>query len=167
MDPFAPLPCVLSIDFDGVLHPVDAGDILLEDGEMKIVGSGLFIWASVLERMLAPFPHVHLCIHSSWRHMHTLDELAALLPEGLALRLADSTMRGLSRHESIRCFALDHQVQHLAILDDMASEFEPDCLELILCDPSLGISEPSTRQKIQAWLDSLPTFDPPALNARF
>lgn len=156
MDPFAPLPFVLSIDFDGVVHPVDAGDILLEDGEMKIVGSGLFVWLPLLERMLQPFPHVHLCIHSSWRNMHTEDELAAFLPPGLASRFAGATMKGLSRHESILCFASDHGVQRLAILDDMPGEFPPQCPELIPCDPNLGLSQPALQRRLQTWLESLP-----------
>lgn len=161
MAPFAPLRFVLFIDFDGVVHPVDAGEILLEDGEMKIVGKDLFVWLPLLELILAPFPHVHLCVHSSWRNLHTEDELAALLPPGLASRFAGTTIKGLSRHESILCFAIDHAVESLAILDDMRDQFPPDCPDLILCDPNLGISQPALRQRLQAWLDNLPASSVP------
>ena len=156
MDPFAPLPDVVFIDFDGVAHHIDEGEILLIDGEMRFEGTNLFQWLPILEAIVLEHPTLMVAIHSSWRHSHAEEELAAFLPEGLRARFAGATFTRMSRFESIEAFVSDHQVKRHAILDDSGKEFPSDCAELILCDPALGISDPKVEAKLRAWVASLP-----------
>lgn len=160
MDPFSPLDNVLLIDFDGVTHHIDEGDILLIDGEMRFEGTNLFQWLPIIEEIVLEHPTLMVAIHSSWRNSHTHEELAAFLPPGLRERFAGATFTRMSRFESIEAFVSDHQVKRHAILDDSQKEFPPGCPELILCDPALGVSDPAVAAKLRAWVASLPRPSP-------
>lgn len=154
--PFDPLPHILFIDFDGVLHDVDDGDLALENGEMLIVGEMLFQWAPILSSLLDGRDDVAVAVHSSWRRFHSDDELRALLPGSLGRLFRGSTDTGLSRSESIEAFAQDHQARSILILDDRPQDFPEGQASLHVCDPHAGVSSAATQAAIASWLASLP-----------
>jgi len=143
-------PCVLFIDFDGVLHDDQAGELALDDGTMRITGERLFSWAPLLAHALSEFPRVQVAIHSSWRHFHTLDELRALIPS-LSDRVVGSTHGALSRYEGILAFIQEYRVERHFIFDDMPEQFPAPCPELFACDPLLGITTAGALGALRAW----------------
>lgn len=64
---------VIFLDFDGVLHDIDAGRIEYADGYMIVTGERLFEFMPLLEELLVPHPNVWLVIHSSWKNHYTLE----------------------------------------------------------------------------------------------
>lgn len=135
---------LLSLDFDGVLMPTLVGN--------QVVATPHFGWVPVLARLLAPHPDVALLVHSTWRRTHDLAELRELLGV-LGERVVGVVPQG-PRYQSI----LEWLSQHLEftdyrILDDEAHEFPvPPPAELILCDPSSGVSAATVQQSLQLWL---------------
>jgi hypothetical protein len=53
---------VVSLDFDGVLHPV--GVPAVDEDFRLIENPGLFVWLPILERLLAPHPTVWIIVSS-------------------------------------------------------------------------------------------------------
>jgi hypothetical protein len=56
---------LIFLDFDGVVHEA-RGDLMEEQ---------FFKWVPILMELIAPYPDVQVVVHSSWRHMHTPEEL--------------------------------------------------------------------------------------------
>ena len=144
------------LDFDGVLHDVDAGSIEYENGSMVITGTRLFQHVGVLEQLILPFPDVQLVIHSSWRNHYTLHELYARFPASLRNRIRGMTQPGTLRYAGILDYAEEHGISDYLILDDAPGEFcyssdLPD--ELVICHELLGIGSPVVQEQIQNWLD--------------
>jgi HAD domain in Swiss Army Knife RNA repair proteins len=133
---------VLLLDFDGVLHP----------GPGIVSPLPLWCWLPDLTRLLAPYPDVHIVVHSTWRLEYGVDELRMLL-EGIGERVIDSTPPG-GRLESIeRWLEGRRDVKSYCILDDNESDFfDPLPAELILCPPARGISDKRAQQQLLAWL---------------
>lgn len=139
------MPRVLCLDFDGVLHRAGNG---VED-----VGP-TFIWLPLLAEALAPFPDVAICVHSTWRYQYSVREIQELL-SSLEPRIITAAPRG-PRAEAIRWFLHTNPnfVSH-RVLDDDESEFGPDApKELILCDPSLGLTTPDVMPRLRSWLSA-------------
>jgi len=137
-------PRVLSIDFDGILHPLGTGTTTIK--------TTLFGWLPVLEELLRPHDDVHVLVHSSWRYEYRPEELQMLLGE-LGVRFVGAVPRG-QRYESVLWWLqMNPTFTSYRILDDDASEFpDPPPAELILCDPSLGVSDPRVKAELRAWL---------------
>jgi hypothetical protein len=132
----------LFLDFDGVLHPT---------GELP-AGSTHFQWLPVLVELLAPWPDVLLVVHSTWRYDHADVEIRQLLGY-LGAQFVGSVPRG-PREQAIQWFLRMNPVisKHL-VLDDAAREFTPTSgLNLVLCDPLLGVSDPQVQQRLAFWL---------------
>lgn len=138
---------VLSVDFDGVLHPAGKGTLRVDVTH--------FAWLPLLERMLVSHPEVELLVHSTWRHRYDLQELRMLLGEVLGPRVVGATPAGDDRWLSIQAWASGQpQALELLILDDACEEFPatlPFCS--VFCDPRTGLSDPQVQQSIQHWLD--------------
>ena len=134
---------LIFIDFDGVLHPLNAQ---LPEGER-------FCWLPVLVRLLAGHPDVHLVVHSTWRYEYTDPELRALLGP-LGHRFAGSAPRA-PREQAIETVlqANRHVRYHLA-LDDDAREFSGSAVNVLLLDSMRGISDESAQAAIATWLRS-------------
>lgn len=139
---------VLFIDFDGVLHRAGNG---LED-----VGA-TFVWLPLLVAALAGHPDVVIVVHSTWRYQYTVAELKGLLV-GLERHVIAAAPRG-PRRESIPWFRQMHPgISSFRILDDEAKEFGSELPpELLLCEPSLGLTTPGVLEALQAWLTSTAT----------
>lgn len=152
---------VLFLDFDGVLHP-DAvyltriGPTLRAEGE-------LFMWAPALIEILSEFPMVSLVLSTSWvRHLGFKRALSFLPPE-LAVRVAGATWHssmakdwlgdnkwdGRTRYDQISRYAARAQLANWVSLDDDPAGWASTArYRLVACDPSLGLSDTHTRQKL-------------------
>lgn len=141
---------VLSLDFDGVLHPAGDGQESVEH----------FVWLPLLARSLATSPDVAILVHSTWRYQYTEREVRVLLA-ALGSRQVSLAPRG-PRYEAIQWWLhLNPGVRSYRVLDDAAAEFPtPHPEELVLCSPELGITTPGVLDQLDSWLqDSLRAID--------
>lgn len=133
---------VVSLDFDGVLHPAGDGQQSVEH----------FLWLPLLAHSLATSPDVGVLVHSTWRYQYSEGEVRELLailgkrPVSLAPRAP--------RYEAIQWWLhLNPNVRSHLILDDAAAEFpRPHPQELVLCAPELGITTPGVLVQVDSWL---------------
>jgi len=134
---------LLSIDFDGVLHPL-AQDLAV---------SARFCWLHHLERLLEPHPDVGIAVHSTWRYIHTDDELRVFLGPRLAARYCGSAPRG-GREDAVKWFMHLARCDTYLVIDDAPDEFrELPAHRLLICDPLSGVSAPQVQKRLQAWLE--------------
>jgi hypothetical protein len=133
---------ILSLDFDGVLHP----------GDEDLPEHGRFCWLPVLEELLAAHPDVGLAVHSTWRYTHTDEEIRDLLGPALGSRYCGKAPRG-PREESVMWFMHLSNCQDYLVVDDSPHEFgELPPHRLVVCDAALGLSDEGARAGIEAWL---------------
>lgn len=133
---------LIFLDFDGVLHQA-RGD--LEDDQY-------FEWLPLLVEAITPYPDVHVVVHSSWRHMHTPEELSGFM-SGLAGRYLGAASPG-PRERAIREYLrrMPH-VRDYLVIDDAPNEFSRTRgRRLLVCDPMTGLSGPDARQRLAEWL---------------
>ncbi len=134
---------VVFVDFDGVLHRAGNG--------LEHVGPH-FLWLPILSRALAAHPDVVLAVHSTWRYQYSISELRELLAS-TAPRTITAVPRG-PRAEAIRWFLqMNPLVTEYRVLDDDLDEFDPPPDELLLCDPSMGITTPGIIGLLTTWLE--------------
>jgi hypothetical protein len=136
---------LLFLDFDGVLHPASAGR------------EALFSPTSMLEAVL-PDDRCRIVMSSSWRHHYPFEKLVAFIPVALRRCVVGTTGdphvgRWPRYHEIKTYLARESALADWRALDDSRIEFPAGCVELILCDPNLGIQE-SQMQLLRGWLDS-------------
>ena len=133
---------VLFLDFDGVLHPGPGVEGSLTH----------WCWLPVLAQALARHEDVRIVVHSTWRHEYNVDELRELLGR-LGERVLGATPAG-ERLQSIEAWlASNRGVTTFRILDDDKNDFYRLPAELIVCDPTAGVTDPSARRELLAWLD--------------
>lgn len=144
---------VLFLDFDGVLHPPPD---TLTLSPLPVSGPCLFGWLPHLVSILGPFPDVGVVVHSGWRYVHHDDELFDMLA-GLQDRLLGSTPLR-ERYSSIQVWLTQHPtVTDFRILDDEPDEFpRPLPSQLIVCDPTVGVSGVEPTAELRAWLCPFP-----------
>lgn len=133
---------LIFLDFDGVLHPLNAGSTGLQH----------FCWLPVLARLLEPYDDVRIVVHSTWRYIHTDDELRELL-ETLGHRFVGSAPRA-PREQAIEMVLAANKGtvdNHLA-LDDDAKEFSGSTVNLLLVEPHLGLSDVRVQAALCTWL---------------
>lgn len=135
---------LLSIDFDGLLHPVGTGTTRIT--------TTFFGFLPVLESLLAPHAEVRVLVHSTWRYSYQPAELQMFLGS-LEERFVGASPRG-PRYESVLWFIQQNpQFASYRILDDDPREFpDPPPAEVILCDPLLGMTDPHLQAQLCAWL---------------
>lgn len=138
-----PMPQLLFVDFDGVLHPTSAQP------------SEHFSQMYLLEEALDG-TECGIVISSSWRHQHSLQDLTGMFPMSLRSSIRGTTggpyIGRWSRYNEIL-----HSVQRYGArtqwraLDDSWNEFPKDCVELIACNPSVGFGREQAQQ-VRRWL---------------
>ena len=147
---------LISLDFDGVLHPSSAilGLSVGSDLEAAALERDLFRWRSALVDLLASPQHadVTLAVHSSWRQYVDNSTLLRLLGSELAPRFIGITPRELRRQASIEELAERAGVEHLLVIDDDRDSFDEGYEALLLTDPDTGLSDAAIQRKIAAWL---------------
>lgn len=142
---------IIFIDFDGVLHPPQFLQFQEKEGELVLTGDQRFCWSDYLWECVRE-SDCEIVVHSSWRHGQTLDDIRALLPAKLARRVSGIT-RGEDRYAGILDYVRETKVSAYLILDDAEAEFPECCPELIVCDPTQGLSDPWVCNRVTDFID--------------
>lgn len=80
---------ILFLDFDGVLHP---GEVYLRNGTPALDEQGeLFMWAPILEEILADFPAVRVVLSTTWVVHLGFERARKRLPATLQRRVIGAT----------------------------------------------------------------------------
>ncbi len=138
---------VLFLDFDGVLHATHGrADVMRE-----------FVWLPLLLKLLEPHHDVSLVVHASARRTSPAEFIGKRLElssSGFAHLYAGVTPPQLDRWASIQAWLEEHpDVGSFRILDDQAGEFpSPPPAELILCNPTQGLSAPGVQAELARFL---------------
>lgn len=147
---------ILSIDFDGVLHPhelhasvpdIDAAT------PAQLHAAGLFVHAALLAKLLAPHPGVKLIVHSAWRLTSSLDRLRNVLGP-LAPRVVGATQPALDRELSILGWLRQYGLEErdVVVLDDQPELFHRLQPQLIVCDQLRGLADAAPQERLRARL---------------
>ena len=171
------LPKILYLDFDGVLHPVDAfRQIALSPGIENWMASGLpapcddegrylFMYCDILEAILAPFPEVGIVLSTSWAAAFGLEAASSRLPPSLRKRVVGATSNdGTNHHSQLKCLSRGRQVARHArtlglkdwvALDDDARGWprrqgSRDHVEV--CDENRGLDDPLVQARLESRL---------------
>jgi len=143
---------IIFLDFDGVLHPLEAGHDK----------AGFLCWLPLLESLLVNAPDVRLLVHSTWRYMYSDAELATLLGP-LSERFLGSTPK-VARELAVEMVlqANKGRVRSHLVLDDDCREFTSGRLNVLFCDSKTGISALNIQAEIASWLrNTAPTVRSP------
>lgn len=151
---------LLFVDFDGVLHPCDSGDVRDVGGKMEFVSARvdapLFCRLPLLIDALRDHPDVQIVISSSWRYLYERHELTAFIGDLADRYLAETPrLRGHQRHDEIEYFM---QLRHFRdvpwlALDDDRGNFSATCPNVIWTDPKIGL-DADTLAALREWLAS-------------
>lgn len=131
------------IDFDGVLHPAGGS-----------VGACLpFEWLSDLKALLSPHPPVRIVVHSSWRLTYSHEEIREFLSGLRALEIA--IVGPGEKLQAITAYLGAHpEIASGLVIDDEPNEFPADFpLQVVACDPAIGITCPRVKSQVTAWLN--------------
>ena len=122
---------LLFTDFDGVLHPCNAGS---------------FVYLDRYQDFLRKHPSIRPVLDTTWRLDHPWEYLMAMFAPDLRERFLGATpalSETLSavREQEIHAFRRAHRLEHLpwVALDDDASLFRPGCPNLVLCETVRGL----------------------------
>lgn len=124
---------ILFLDFDGVLHPAQGGE--------------LFSSLPLLEGVLRDAAHVRIVISSTWREVHTLDEIRMFFSADLRDRVVGVTpLRIPARAVSRRLAKFRRHAECWAWLGErgeqwLALDEDPTCKNVQLVDGSTRMSE--------------------------
>jgi hypothetical protein len=134
---------ILFLDFDGVLHPAvnyDATQLLSK--------------LPMLETVLRHCPDVEVVISSTWRENRTLAQLQALFSPDIAPRIAGVTpqWRNIQSADTYGTYVRQAEVeawlrsagrawQQWLAVDDQPHLFRPFCKQLLLTNPTTGLTE--------------------------
>jgi len=134
---------LLSIDFDGVLHPLDAAFAVNDSRQpvQKLRAAGLFCHCNLLENLLQKHDQVELVVHSSWRLACSPERIRELLGP-LGHRLRGVTPVGISDREASILDVLrrwQRPRENLVVLDDQAVYFQNLSANLVLCPSDAGV----------------------------
>lgn len=154
---------LLFLDFDGVLHP-DAAFRTKLGIELRAPGS-LMMHAEILINILQDFPHVKICLSTSWVRLLGYQRARAALPTGLQERTVSATWHSqmrlnvregydlYSRYEQI-CGAVFRAgvTRWIAIDDDPNFSWPQHDDRLVRCDPNLGLGCESTQDELRTKL---------------
>ncbi len=144
---------VLSLDLDGVLHPVGT----VSWGEHGVLSLGdAFCWLEHLQRALEGFDSVPLLVHSTWRlHFETDEALRAHLPAWLAQRMHSATPRThMARERSVDAALHALGARASVIVDDEPRAFASGRAGLVACSGHSGLAAPGKVQELRAALQA-------------
>jgi len=132
---------VLMLDFDGVLHPLDALDERAWLGAAPGTTLPRFAHVPALAEALEPHAEVRIVISSSWQIAHPLDELKRRIAPLAARVIATTGDRGPTRYASIRSWldASRYAGEWIALDDDERGWPRAERHRLVWCDPETGL----------------------------
>ncbi|MEX3956003.1 HAD domain-containing protein [Trinickia sp. EG282A] len=158
----------LFVDFDGTLHVGNA--YIGEDDEITLdSGRPLLELAPTLVELLAPYPDVKIVLTTSWARRLPEERVIAYLPPELRTRVLGTTsnikpqrsyvLDGTERTHVITSYVYGKRLKHWLAIDDAVSGAErfgqqPGELarHFLLLDPTRGISDENSLQRIREWL---------------
>ncbi len=145
---------ILYLDFDGVLHPVDAAKSVMTDDGIKVEGEELFRWNDKLKNILDQHKDISIVISSSWRYLHSMDEMKSRLGD-LSSYVEDivAKERG-NRFDLISKDFESRGADSFIVLDDDVYAFPENCEQLIACDADIGISDEEVQKKLHLMCSS-------------
>lgn len=144
---------VLYLDFDGVLHPEDVWVSPKRGAYVRTPpGHELFEHATLLQRLLEPYPSLRIVVSSSWQIRYGYTGAIGRLPTGLRNRCIGGTfhrrhmradafqasargeqvLNDVRRHHPLRWLALDDSDEGWPLLERG---------NVFICDPVNGISD--------------------------
>ncbi len=137
-----PPPCILFLDFDGVLHPA---------GSRRNVGD--LAQLPLLENLLREpaYAAVRIVISSTWREAYPLDRLRALFSADIRTRVVGATPvldeydSDYNRYEEIKAWLEAHpQIERWVALDDDVEGFPSHRRsKVVFTQSSVGLTEES------------------------
>jgi hypothetical protein len=145
---------LLSLDFDGPLHPVSAIPQVTVAGhalDRLVEDRNLFRWLPMLVCLVADHPDVLIAVHSNWRKYASNAQLRQYLGP-LADRFIGITSPEQPRYEGILAFAERAGADHVLVIDDDLSQFPAVCEALLAVDPEVGISDEAILASLANWL---------------
>ncbi len=141
---------ILFLDFDGVLHPLNASH-----------NGGAFCKVSILWQILRACPSVEVVFATSWRDDFSIEQLTEFVTYGgddLASRFIGATPTLVRATDpdpdygrELECCAWlagNHRRDVWIALDDVAADFSPACPALYLIDPTTGLTEADAERLI-------------------
>lgn len=173
---------ILCLDFDGVLHP---GATLINANfregmpivqiVVAMLAQKRFVWAPVLEDLLAADDQVGILIHSTWRRRFSDRDLREFLPPGLQSRLismdgsiSPADRKELSADEYVALGLEILQPSSALVIDDKMWQFSDGGqsdrrvlqwggvpghhLQLVTTDIDRGISDPRIKDLVSRWV---------------
>ena len=135
---------IISLDFDGVLHPSPHHHPRAEVATLA--------WIDHLVPLLEGHPDVGLLVHSSWREVHSLDDLQDMLYP-MEARFAGATPPG-ERQASLTEWRDAHLNPPLLVIDDDPDVEAPAGSSLVRCNPRTGLAARDVQDAISAWLEA-------------
>lgn len=149
----------LFLDFDGVLHPDEA--YLIKGRPMLKKAGRLFMWADLLEGMIADLPTVQIVLSTSWARQLGYSRAKRYLPLGLRSRVIGATWHsamgkndGLqrpydvtwwdaaSRYQQIKQYAIRAKLTEWVAIDDQTQGWGAEDLDkLVQTDSETGLSD--------------------------
>lgn len=151
---------LLFVDFDGVLHPCDSGDVRDVGGKMEFVSARvdapLFCRLPLLIDALRDHPDVQIVISSSWRYLYERHELKAFIGDLADRYLAEiPRLSGHQRHNEIEYFMQLRRLQDVPwlALDDDRGNFPATCPNVLWTDPKIGL-DADAMAALREWLAS-------------
>ncbi|CAJ91971.1 hypothetical protein E6A55_04175 [Cupriavidus necator H16] len=160
---------ILFLDYDGVLHP-DAAYLVNGRPELRAAGT-LFMWAPILEEILAPYPQVRIVLSTSWvRVLKSFSRARAYLPAALQARVIGATWHSamaqhhegahrvdaswfneLSRYAQIARYIARAglRAEHWLAVDDDSEDWPAELRDyLVETDGVLGLSSASAQSEL-------------------
>lgn len=145
------------LDYDGVLHRL--GEPAIDENFRPIHSPGLFCWAPLLQKALAPYPEIRIVIASDWRRIFDDATLVALLGDAFEFRVIGSVESFCrSRAEEISMEAVRRGLRRWLAIDDHPSVWaarEAGDTRFIACHPDHGLSEMRVQRELRQKLEAL------------
>ena len=157
---------LLYLDFDGVLHPErvwwhpTVGPYLSDPGEDK-----LFQHATLLERLLAPYPDVRIILSTTWVRHYGVAKSAKELRPALRQRVIGATFHNRMNQEAFAMTPRGQQVwsdvqkrkpRDWLALDDCPDGWPPEAAgRFIRTDPHQGLGHPGVLIQFKQQLEAM------------
>ncbi len=143
---------ILFLDYDGVLHP-DAAFMTKRGIELRGPGE-LFMWAPILENLLAECPQIQIVLSTSWVRVLGFRAAKKRLPDSVQDRVIGATWHSgeaigwpgqikfedMTRYQQIMRYCGRARLSDwIALDDDIAGWPDDQRHRLLQCDPQKGL----------------------------
>jgi hypothetical protein len=161
---------ILYLDFDGVLHPADVRVTKDAPQQPRVYERGqptdhpLFEHATLLIRLLEPYPDVRISLATSWVRMLGYEFAMRQLPPALQARVVGTIWQGWMlqappprRHDAITTDANERKVGRWLALDDDVDGWPAERRHLVVAptDSWQGLAQPGIAEELTGALELL------------